>query len=109
MADFKSAAFNRSATPPGCADFSRGLGHIRSGGRPKPARFQELDERGAVFEPELSEVGVEPGHVAMAPRGTRVGEASDAVTVQFGVDGWGGLTLNAATTSASRKAIRLAA
>ena len=48
-------------------------------------------------------------YIVQGFRGTRVGEASDAVTVQFGVDGGGGLTLNAATTSASKKAIRLAA
>lgn len=51
-------------------------------------------------------------YIVQGFRGTRVGEASDAITVQFGVDGGGGLggmMLNAATTSTSKKAIKLAA
>ncbi len=48
-------------------------------------------------------------YIVQGFRGTRIGEASDAVTVQFGVDGGGGMSLSAATTSASRKAIKLAA
>lgn len=59
-----------------------------------------VESRGGMFTDATvpaSAASVGAQYIVQGFRGTRMGQASDAVTVQFGVDDKGGLTTSAAT------------